>query len=667
MAISMKNVPVEAHWSIGKVERYHSCIRRAYKIIVEELHGTGVNKDCMLQMAVKALNDTAGPNGPVPTLLVFGAYPKMTISDPPMPFVVQRANAIKKAMQEINKLRAKHYVNAALDHRNGPNTSSLHDLPINSDILVWQEGPTSVRPYYQLENDYQQAGDEQVNAETFTNDEVTAPRRNEQRTRNLPLRYRDTPNLVVFLKSDETICQTSFEKSRQKEIQGLLEKGVFDYVCLSDIPLGTRIFNSRFVDEVKNKGTDKAYEKSPLVAQAFNDKGKDFVLTQSPTIQRVSQHVILALSVTLQLNLYIRDISQAYVQSSTNLCRHFFIRPPPELAEEGTILKIIKHLYGIPEARNHWLNTYLRHHTDKLQMLQSTYDPCLLYSNCNDDLCILGIQTDDTLFGANETFCIKEQTQLAKAGFIAKGREMLTISTPIKFNGGKINLEEDNSITLTQAQHCENLSIIISKSIDTISPRSKIRKLLGPKEQYVAQRARGPYVASTCQPEASFDLSSSAQIIDPTETDIKQLIQRINWQIKNSYRGIKFVKLDEISLKVLVFVDSSFDNSKDLSSQIGFIVILADKENRANIIHWSSTKSKRKTRSVFAAELVGRTRLFIVYANIRFQKLVFVLNLIIYMFVVYLFYVLPTGVGALTSLVISRVIANPNNIRHYII
>ncbi|KHJ30188.1 hypothetical protein EV44_g3772 [Erysiphe necator] len=333
MAISMKNVPVEAHWSIGKVERYHSCIRRAYKIIVEELHGTGANKDCMLQMAVKALNDTAGPNGPVPTLLVFGAYPKMTVSDPPLPSVVQRANAIKKSMQEINKLRAKYYVNAALNHRNGPNTSSLHDLPINSDVLVWQEGSaghsgkwdgpfkliqitnenckvnlpsgptnfhsTSVRLYYQLENDYQQAGDEQVNAETVTNDEVTAPRRNEQRSCNLPLRYRDTPNLVVFFKSDETICQTSFEKSRQKEIQGLLEKGVFEYVRLSDIPLGTRIFNSRFVDEVKNKGTDKAFEKSRLVVQAFNNKGKDFVLTQSPTIQRVSQRVILALTVTL--------------------------------------------------------------------------------------------------------------------------------------------------------------------------------------------------------------------------------------------------------------------------------------------------------------------------------------------------------------------------------
>jgi hypothetical protein len=32
----------------------------------------------MLQLAVKAVNDTASPNGLVPTLLVFGAYPRLS-------------------------------------------------------------------------------------------------------------------------------------------------------------------------------------------------------------------------------------------------------------------------------------------------------------------------------------------------------------------------------------------------------------------------------------------------------------------------------------------------------------------------------------------------------------------------------------------------------------
>ena len=34
-------------------------------------------------MAVKAINDTAGPDGLVPTLLVYGAYPRISNPDPP--------------------------------------------------------------------------------------------------------------------------------------------------------------------------------------------------------------------------------------------------------------------------------------------------------------------------------------------------------------------------------------------------------------------------------------------------------------------------------------------------------------------------------------------------------------------------------------------------------
>ncbi len=95
---------------------------------------------------------------------------------------------------------------------------------------------------------------------------------------------------------------------------------------MTDILQGVRIFNLRFVDEIKNAGTDKAFEKSRLVVQAYNDYEKELVLTQSPTIQRVSQRLVLALSVILpDASLYLQDISQAYVQSNTRLNRDFFV------------------------------------------------------------------------------------------------------------------------------------------------------------------------------------------------------------------------------------------------------------------------------------------------------------------------------------------------------
>jgi hypothetical protein len=45
-------------------------------------------------MAIKAVNDTAGPNRLIPTLLVYGAYPRMSNLDPPAPSVTHRAAAI---------------------------------------------------------------------------------------------------------------------------------------------------------------------------------------------------------------------------------------------------------------------------------------------------------------------------------------------------------------------------------------------------------------------------------------------------------------------------------------------------------------------------------------------------------------------------------------------
>jgi hypothetical protein len=75
MAIEVKEVLVESHNSVGLVERYHTPLHYAYKILKDELNNEQINKDIILQMAVKAVNDLVGLNGLIPTLLVFRAYP----------------------------------------------------------------------------------------------------------------------------------------------------------------------------------------------------------------------------------------------------------------------------------------------------------------------------------------------------------------------------------------------------------------------------------------------------------------------------------------------------------------------------------------------------------------------------------------------------------------
>ena len=58
-------------------------------------------------MAVKAINNTASPDGLILTFLVYKAYLRISNLDPSTPFIIERAAAIQKAMAEIVKLQAK--------------------------------------------------------------------------------------------------------------------------------------------------------------------------------------------------------------------------------------------------------------------------------------------------------------------------------------------------------------------------------------------------------------------------------------------------------------------------------------------------------------------------------------------------------------------------------
>jgi hypothetical protein len=84
-------------------------------------------------------------------------------------------------------------------------------------------------------------------------------------------------------------------------------------------------------------------------------------------------------------------------------------------------------------------------------------------------------------------------------------------------------------------------------------------------------------------------------------------------------RGIKYIALDLECTKLFVFVDSSFANNKDFSSQISYLIIITNETEtiftgtdeftiKGNLIYYSSTKTKRVTWSVLASEIYGMVR-----------------------------------------------------------
>jgi hypothetical protein len=234
------------------------------------------------------------------------------------------------------------------------------------------------------------------------------------------------------------------------------------------------------------------FKKSRLVVQAYNNKRKEMILTQSPTIQRASQRLIIALALLLanrNICLSIRDITQAYIQLTTLLNRLILARLPKKIKDKflpNTIIIVRKPLYGIPEAGTHWWATYHKHHKEKLAIATFTYDPCLLITTTKKAFGIVRIQTNNTLILRSEEFDTIKDDKLTKAKFSAKPKELLSLETPLIFNGCILTQkEEDVAVELRQKEQGKKLKTVDSKAKDH-------------QHKYREQRAYGAYIATIC-------------------------------------------------------------------------------------------------------------------------------------------------------------------------
>lgn len=256
----------------------------------------------------------------------------------------------------------------------------------------------------------------------------------------------------------------------------------------------------------------------------------------------------------------------AYPQSQTDLARTILADLPHELRTkypEGTIIRVIKPLYRIAEAGVHWFATYQGHHCNKLNMVTSTYDLCLLVTNGGPDtFAIVALQTDDTLAVCTEGFATAEDTALTEAKFRAKPKTALAKGKPLEFNGNTVTMMDD-AIMLTQKGQGRKIEAIDLTAADRA-------------QKYMEQRARGAYIASICQPEASFDLSAAAQVHHPEDADYERLNKRLQRHAAHMERGIRMVPMDLATAKLMVFTDGSFANNKDLSSQLGCLIVLVN-------------------------------------------------------------------------------------------
>ncbi len=141
MRITIKTISVETHHSIEMMKRYHDSLRRMYAIITTEI--SSIDLEIALQMTFKVINDSIEFDDLILTLLVFDVYSRMIEMNASSLTIIQRVIAMRKAMKEVQKFIATRQMNDALNTRNDLIIILIHELSLNSFVLIFRENKSN--------------------------------------------------------------------------------------------------------------------------------------------------------------------------------------------------------------------------------------------------------------------------------------------------------------------------------------------------------------------------------------------------------------------------------------------------------------------------------------------------------------------------------------------
>jgi hypothetical protein len=134
MSIEVKKILIEVYYFISKIERVYVMLKRVYSIFLKEL--TLGSRELILQIIIKACNDTPGTNGLSPTLIIFGTYPRINKYFLLVLSITEKIEVMRLTTKVLRKYNSNRAVADVLGMRNRPNTSVIQNLPFPSKVLV---------------------------------------------------------------------------------------------------------------------------------------------------------------------------------------------------------------------------------------------------------------------------------------------------------------------------------------------------------------------------------------------------------------------------------------------------------------------------------------------------------------------------------------------------
>lgn len=593
----------ESHNSLGQGETYHAMLRRLYNKI--RATTPNISKAMSLSTAIKVMNDTAGPNGLVPSLLLFGEMPRIPHVPQTSISPSDRHRAIHAARKEFEVITAKSRVQTALTHK--PPVAHKFRFAPGHAVYVYREkekcwtGPHLVRSCDE-KSVFVDLG-ERTGARQFNLARVKPAKlpsissllskppplseQNRQISRAELRRQHNSP-LTFFT---ETIFPHDprsklFDEAKIKEIKGLIDRGTFQIILRRDAGEDPNIIPSRFVLAIKHKKNGQDIFRARFVVGGHKDRDNGHIVHSATNLKQTSIRLLLALASIFGFELYSLDVTQAYLQSASQLRRKIFIKPDILNMDSDELLQLMKPIYGLTDSGDYWHETFRNHQERDLEMNKTIGDSSLFFKRISNRLVGLsGSYVDDILRAGTPSF-LSDSMKITSSKFNTKEPE----KTPLEFTGLLIS-GDSNKRKTSHERYIERLEYL---------PESATY------EDIRSARAKLSWVCNT-RPDICAAVSILSQVTDKTfENTTYKLVNKVIKHLKATPNlGLVFPKLDIASVYLLVYSDAATNSGSDYKCQLGYIILLMDAYNRCSILQFSSHKSRRVTRSSLAGETIA--------------------------------------------------------------